>query len=275
MTLDTLALWIAQHPLPLWLCGMALCALQGGLALQGLRALRHQPSPLRRWLPPASALLVMAMAAAACALLAGGAVLAALAESGQATGTWGRVDEAIAHQLRTQASMGDLRWFATVTHLGDSWVLAALTVAVTAALWWRKHRLLAVGWFVAMAGNGLLTKILKDVFARVRPEHVHGAAQADGFSFPSGHSSASIVAYAMLAYLAVRLLPRRWHLPAACAAGAMVFTTGFSRVVLHVHYASDVLAGWLLGGTWMVCTVLVIESVARWRHQGNGAPAQA
>ena len=68
-------------------------------------------------------------------------------------------------------------------------MLTTLTLAVTAALWWRRHRLLAVGWLVAMAGNGLLTKILKDVFARVRPEHVHGAAQADGFSFPSGHSS--------------------------------------------------------------------------------------
>ena len=270
MNLDTLAPWIAQHPMTLWLWGMALCAMLGSLSLQGLRALRHQQSPLRRWLHPVSpaALLVMAMAVAACALLAGGAVLAALAESGQATGTWGRVDEAIAHQLRTQASLGDLRWFATLTHLGDSWVLAALTVVVTMALWWRKHRLLAVGWLVAMAGNGLLTKILKDVFARVRPEHVHGAAQADGFSFPSGHSSASIVAYAMLAYLAVRLLPRRWHQPAACTAGALIFTTGFSRVVLHVHYASDVLAGWLLGGTWMVCTVLIMDSMARWR----GAP---
>lgn len=55
------------------------------------------------------------------------------------------------------------------------------------------------------------------VFARVRPEHVHGAAQANGFSFPSGHSSASMVAYAMLAYLAVRLLPRAWQVPAALA----------------------------------------------------------
>lgn len=121
----------------------------------------------------------------------------------------------------------------------------------------------------AMAGNGLLTKILKDVFARVRPEHVHGAAQADGFSFPSGHSSASMVAYAMLAYLAVRLLPRAWQLPAVCCAGALIFTTGWSRVVLHVHYVSDVLAGWVLGGTWMVCTVLIMDSMARWR----GAPA--
>ena len=118
---------------------------------------------------------------------------------------------------------------------------------------------------MACAGGGLLNRVLKQIFERVRPVHEHGFAQADGYSFPSGHSSASMVAYAMLAYLATRLLPRAWHLPAAMVAGALIFTTGWSRVVLQVHYASDVLAGWLLGGTWMVCTVLIMESVSRWR----------
>ncbi len=42
-----------------------------------------------------------------------------------------------------------------------------------------------------------------------------------------------MVAYAMLAYLAVRLLPRAWQLPAVCCAGALIFTTGWSRVVLR------------------------------------------
>jgi membrane-associated phospholipid phosphatase len=270
MELDTLAPLVANHPVALWLCGMAVAALLGGAALQGLRALRHQRSPLRRMLHPvtAPALMVLAMATAALALLAGAAVLAQLAESGQSTGYWGRLDEAIAQQLRTHADLAALQWFAALTHLGDVWVLTAVALLVAAALWWRQRRALAVGWVVAMAGNGLLTKILKDMFARVRPEHVHGAAQAQGYSFPSGHSSASMVAYAMLAYLAVRLLPRPWHLPAVCVAGALVFTTGYSRVVLHVHYLSDVLAGWLLGGTWMVCTVLIMDSMARWR----GAP---
>ena len=94
-------------------------------------------------------------------------------------------------------------------------------------------------------------------------------AQAHGFSFPSGHSSASMAAFAMLAYLATRLLPRPWHLPAVLAAGALTFTTGWSRVVLQVHYASDVLAGWLLAGTWVLCTVLIMESVSRWRGSQN------
>ena len=41
------------------------------------------------------------------------------------------------------------------------------------------------------------------------------------------------------------------------------------RVVLQVHYASDVLAGWLLAGTWVLCTVLIMESVSRWRGSQN------
>ena len=271
MDLDTLATTVARHPIALWLLGMTAGALLGSGALWALKTLRHRPSPVRHLLHAASATTVMllSMAAAACALLAGGALMAELAEGWQRTGTWSRVDEGIAQQLRMHADMAALRWFGALTHLGDTAVLTTLTLAVTAALWWRRHRLLAVGWLVAMAGNGLLTKILKDVFARVRPEHVHGAAQADGFSFPSGHSSASMVAYAMLAYLAVRLLPRAWQVPAVCCAGALIFTTGWSRVVLHVHYVSDVLAGWVLGGTWMVCTVLIMDSMARWR----GAPA--
>lgn len=259
---------LAQHPLAWWLAGAGACALLGCGALAALRGLRRASPPLQRFLPTqARWLLLAAMGAAACALVVGGAAMAELAESGRTQGQWGVLDDALAAGLRAQADAAVLHWFAALTHLGDTWVLATLALAVASALWLRQHRLLATGWLVAMAGNGALTKVLKHVFERVRPEHVHGIAQAEGYSFPSGHSSASMVAYAMLAYLATRLVPPHWHLPAAAAAGALVFTTGWSRVVLHVHYASDVLAGWLLGGTWMVCTVLILEAVSRWHSQ--------
>lgn len=272
---------VASHPLGGWLAGMALAALVGPGALAGLQASRRHGGPLlqRAWpqgLDPRWVLLA-GMAAAALALVLGGSVIAGIAESGAAGpgGGWGAVDDAIAAGLRTQAPAGVLQWFAALTHLGDTAVLTALTALVGAGLWCRGHRLLALGWLAALAGNGALTRILKSLFERARPEHLHhGMAQADGYSFPSGHSSASMVAYAMLAYLATRLLPPRWHLPCAVLAGVLVFTTGWSRMVLQVHYASDVLAGWLLGGTWMVCTVIVIESVMRWRRAApSAAPA--
>lgn len=265
---------LAHHPFGWWLAGLLVAAMGGALALTGLRALQRHSPPLRHWLPAqAHWVAVAAMGFSAFTLVLAGATLAELAESGRPGGGWGALDDAIAQGLREHAGTAVLQWFATLTHLGDSWALAGLTGLVAVALWLRQHRLLATAWLVAMGGNGALTKVLKNIFERVRPEHTHGIAEASGYSFPSGHSSASMVAYAMLAYLATRLLPRVWHLPAAMLAGACIFTTGWSRVVLHVHYASDVLAGWLLGGTWMVCTVLIMESVSRWWRPAHAGAA--
>lgn len=273
MELRELGALLASHPLEWWLAGVVAAALWGALALSGLRTVRRHSPPLRRFLPArAHGVVVAAVGASAGALVLAGATMAELAESGRTGGHWGALDDAIAAGLRAQADTAMLNWFAALTHMGDSWVLTGAAVVAAVALWVRQHRLLATGWLVALAGNGALTKILKALFERVRPEHVHGIAQEDGFSFPSGHSSASMTAYTMLAYLATRLLPRAWHLPAAMTAGALIFTTGWSRVVLQVHYASDVLAGWLLAGTWVLCTVLIMESVSRWR---GAAPSPA
>lgn len=270
MDLAALGALLARYPMEWWVAGMVASALMGALALVGLRTAQHHSPPLRRFLPAQTyGVVLAAMGASAFTLVLAGATMAELAESGRTGGHWGALDDAIAQGMRAQADTAVLQWFAALTHLGDSWVLAGGTIVVAVALWVRQHRLLATGWLVAMAGNGALTKILKELFERVRPEHVHGIAQADGFSFPSGHSSASMAAYAMLAYLATRLLPRPWHMPAVLAAGALIFTTGWSRVVLQVHYASDVLAGWLLAGTWVLCTVLIMESVSRWRGSQN------
>lgn len=267
-TASDLGTLLAQYPVGWWLAGMLSLALLGACALAGLRALRNKAGPplLRLFPAQARTLMLAAMATSACTLVLAGATMAELAESGRTQGPWGVLDDTIAAHLRAEADTAVLQMFATLTHLGDTWVLAALTLAVAVALWLRQHKILATGWLVAMAGNGALTKVLKNIFERVRPEHTHGLAEASGYSFPSGHSSASMVAYAMLAYLATRLLPRVWHLPAVMVAGALIFTTGWSRIVLQVHYASDVLAGWLVGGTWMVCTVLIMESVSRWRR---------
>ena len=87
-----------------------------------------------------------------------------------------------------------------------------------------------------------------------------------GFSFPSGHSSGSVVAYGMLAYLALRLLPIRWHLPGLLATVALAFTVGASRLFLGVHFASDVIAGFASGAAWLAMCITLIERM-RWRYR--------
>jgi membrane-associated phospholipid phosphatase len=123
---------------------------------------------------------------------------------------------------------------------------ATCRIVVAIALWLVGRRALALGWTLSLAGNGLLNPALKQIFARARPVHEHGLAMETGFSFPSGHSSGSMVFYGMLLYLGIRLLPARWHPLLAAAATAVVVTVASSRIFLQVHFASDVAAGLLL-----------------------------
>ena len=86
---------------------------------------------------------------------------------------------------------------------------------------------------------------------------------AGGYSFPSGHTSGSLVVYGMLAYLCLRLLPPRWHLASVLLASALAFSIGWSRVILQVHWASDVVAGFAFGVAWLTVSIAAIEVTRR------------
>jgi membrane-associated phospholipid phosphatase len=129
----------------------------------------------------------------------------------------------------------------------------------------RRHRL-ALAWVFAVIGNALLNLTLKAVFARVRPVHDHGLVYEPGYGFPSGHTSGSVVAYGMLAYVLVRLLPPRWHLPVVLVATALSFATGCSRLFLQVHFASDVIAGFASGLAWLVVCITSVEALRHYRR---------
>ena len=88
-----------------------------------------------------------------------------------------------------------------------------------------------------MIDHSLLNPTLKRIFERVRPVHKHGLVSEAGWSFPSGHTSGATVAYGMLALVAIRTLPPRWHLPAVLGATALAYTVGSSRVFLQVDQA--------------------------------------
>jgi len=89
--------------------------------------------------------------------------------------------------------------------------------------------------------------ILKDLISRPRPAGEH-LTYATGFSFPSGHAMISMAFYGFLAYLLWINLPTKGGRWGAGLLGVLILSIGISRVYLNVHYASDVLAGFLLGG---------------------------
>ncbi len=213
--------------------------------------------------------LVLRGAMGLAVIVTAAALFAEIAEHIGPDGRVSRADDLLAATLRADLSAGTLQLFAAFTHGGDVLVLALLGTGVAAALWLAGRRALAAGWVMAVGGNALLNPLLKGIFERVRPVHDHGFARETSWSFPSGHSSGAMVAYGMLAYIALRLLPARWHLPALLLAAAVIFTIGCSRVLLQVHYASDVVAGFASGLAWL--TVCVSSLEWRGRHGQRAA----
>ena len=111
---------------------------------------------------------------------------------------------------------------------------------------------------VALGGASLLSNLasslLKLGFGRARPDLIDHLDHQTSFSYPSGHATSAAVVYLLLAWLA----PPRWRRVAWSLAGVMIVLNGFSRIMLGVHWASDILGGTMLGaafallGIWWV-----------------------
>ncbi len=80
-----------------------------------------------------------------------------------------------------------------------------------------QRRALALGWVLAVAGNSILNVSLKGIFERVRPLHEHGLAHGPGLQLPQRPQlRCSVVAYGMLAYVAMRAACRRCGICRRC-----------------------------------------------------------
>lgn len=258
------AQWAGQHALALF---VVLLALLLAASCLGWWTVQRYTAPLRQQNTSPTLLMGLRMAAGCAVILLGATLFVALAGQLGATGILGHADQAFTDALRASVPRAALQVFAALTHLGDTATLTALCIVIAIALIARGRRWLALGWVLALAGNGLLNQTLKHLFGRGRPLEQVGLVLEPGFSFPSGHSSGSVVAYGMLAYLALRLLAPRWHLPALLAALALAGTVGASRLFLRVHFASDVIAGFASGAAWLALCVTSIELMRWWRQR--------
>ncbi len=255
-----LAKWLGAHAFALF--AFALCTLLAGTALARHFVSRH----LRPTLPgmqPSPMPLVLLLVAGFGVIVGAAAAFSEIAEGIGPGGDIARFDDALVVAIGANLAPAVRDVFAVVTRLGDPATIVALAALVAIAFVVRGRRRLAFGWVAALAGNALLNATLKQVFERVRPVHDPAIVDAQGWSFPSGHSSGAVVTYGLLAYVLVRALPERWHPPVVLTAAALAFTIGSSRVFVQVHFPSDVVAGFLSGSAWLAVCVVGFELARR------------
>jgi undecaprenyl-diphosphatase len=155
-----------------------------------------------------------------------------------------------------------------ITWLGSDGVLWAVTGAATVLLAVRKRWWLAGYLLVTGAGALVMDPVLKSLIGRARPVVAHPVAHGTGSSFPSGHSLGSIVCYGALLLVFLPVARGRWRPAFITVITVLVALIGISRILLGVHYLSDVLGAWALGITWLGITAFAFQL----GRQATGAP---
>ncbi len=146
-----------------------------------------------------------------------------------------------------------------ITALGGYAVLTLFSAIAVGYLLIQRQKASAMLVIVSGVGGTVLNNVLKWGFDRPRPDLVAHLTEVSTLSFPSGHAMLSAVIYLTLGALLARSQKTR-PLRAYVMAVAMVLTllVGISRIYLGVHWPTDILAGWCMGGAWAVfCLVLV------------------
>jgi membrane-associated phospholipid phosphatase len=210
---------------------------------------------LRGRLDPATA-TGLALTVALAGAVAGGVVLGMLAYLMRTNAELLRVDRSVGQwgvDHRTPLSTDALR---LVTDLGGTYVVVAVMVVVASVEYLRaRNRWVPVFLVAVVVGETILVAIVKQALDRARPTF-NPAAATLGPSFPSGHSATAAALYAAVALVISRRLARRPRAFIAGCAAAVAVAVACSRVLLGVHWLSDVLAGLAFGWAWFsICAI--------------------
>ncbi|MGP4078669.1 phosphatase PAP2 family protein [Pseudalkalibacillus sp. R45] len=151
-----------------------------------------------------------------------------------------------------------------MTHAGDTYTYVFLVIIVLIILLRKSLKWEALVLLITILGSWGMNTFLKGSFERERPRLEH-LVEVGGYSFPSGHAMVSIAAYGIMAHLLIQYLRKsgKPYWPIVLLAGLWIFLIGFSRIYLHVHYPSDVIAGFSAGGVWLLACMYALSLLNR------------
>jgi undecaprenyl-diphosphatase len=163
---------------------------------------------------------------------------------------------------------------AAIGRIGHLTIVSAVAVVIAVVAWRRSGRFdVALLLTAVLGGATVLTGLLKVLTDRARPDDTLTLSAA----FPSGHTVRGVAVLGLVAWI-VRQWSRRSSVQqlAIPVAVVLVLVNGAARVVLGVHWPTDVAAGFLLGAAWLlVCCSLLRPRLVATTHDQVTSPSSA
>ena len=143
-----------------------------------------------------------------------------------------------------------------ITNFGGAICLITITVISFLVI---KNKKIGIAIAINLLMQSILNLSIKSIFQRPRPIE-YKLIEESGYSFPSGHSMASMAFYGFIIYLVYKNIKNKyikWSLIVLLT--LLIITIGFSRIYLGVHYTSDVLGGFLLTIAYLMLYTSIIQ----------------
>ncbi|MGX6442337.1 phosphatase PAP2 family protein [Neobacillus sp. K501] len=162
-------------------------------------------------------------------------------------------------------------FFLLLTELGDKKGIGIVAIIFLGWLLLFKRNLLAaaaIALSVALANE--VNKLLKELIGRERPDLEH-LAHVDSLSFPSGHAMVGLVVYVFIAYLIIEgMKSAKGKRVVVISAAVLMLLIGASRIILQVHYPSDVIGGFAFGYIWVFFSILLYNYFKKFKLSKRG-----
>lgn len=184
------------------------------------------------------------------ALLGLAALFAVLTLQVQSGGALVRLDGLVNAGLKPLRHRLTLAAGAWISQIGTGAAGAIVCLVASGALWSGGRTRAIVPIWIALVGAQITTWSLKFITARQRPDFLDGITAASP-SFPSAHATVSMASYGTIGLTIADGVAQGRGLILAIAA-LLILTISFSRLLLSLHYLTDVLAGAIVGLFWVL-----------------------
>ena len=169
--------------------------------------------------------------------------------------------------LQANATTGWITFFQIVTLFGSY-----LGLAITFIIVFIKNKKLSLALVATFAVAGVINHFIKALIGRARPfdtyNDIINYGNEDGFSLPSGHSLCAGIFATFLVYTLFKTTKNKLDRTlGSLALGSLMLLIAFSRMVLGVHYLTDIIAGTILGILFAIVGIIVYNVVMKWMYK--------